>query len=78
MKKMELPFQLKNINERIIDKMKQIYFPELTKITPTIHSTLIKITEESGELAKAILKFLPHESMKISQIKKDENILDNF
>ena len=58
--------------------MKQIYFPELTKITPTIHSTLIKITEESGELAKAILKFLPHESMKISQIKKDENILDNF
>lgn len=38
-----------------------IYLPKLNKLTPTLDSTLLKAVEEAGELARAVLKFLPHE-----------------
>ncbi len=38
-----------------------IYLPKLNKLTPTLDSTLLKAVEEAGELARAVLKFLPYE-----------------
>lgn len=38
-----------------------IYLPKLNKLTPTLESTLFKAVEEAGELARAVLKFLPYE-----------------
>lgn len=36
---------------------KNISLPRLTQLTPTLESTMLKITEEVGELAQAIGKF---------------------
>ncbi|MCL6548026.1 MAG: MazG-like family protein [Alicyclobacillus sp.] len=36
---------------------KTISLPRLTNLTPTLESTMLKITEEVGELAQAIGKF---------------------
>lgn len=41
--------------------MESIYLPKLNKLTPTLESTLLKAVEEAGELARAVLKFLPYE-----------------
>lgn len=41
--------------------LKSIYLPKLNQLTPTLDSTLLKIMEEGGELARAVLKFLPCE-----------------
>ncbi|BBB91507.1 MAG TPA: nucleotide pyrophosphohydrolase [Methylomusa anaerophila] len=38
-----------------------IYLPKLDSLTPTLASTLLKAMEEAGELARAVLKFLPYE-----------------
>lgn len=38
-----------------------IYLPRLDKLTPTLESTLLKAVEEAGELARAVLQFLPYE-----------------
>jgi NTP pyrophosphatase (non-canonical NTP hydrolase) len=40
-----------------------IYLPKLNKLTPTLDSTLLKAVEEAGELARAVLKFLPYEAL---------------
>lgn len=40
-----------------------IYLPKLDKLTPTLDSTLLKAVEEAGELARAVLKFLPYEGL---------------
>ena len=42
--------------------LQAIYLPRLNKLTPTLDSTLLKIMEEAGELARAVLCFLPHEA----------------
>lgn len=41
--------------------LEAIYLPKLNRLTPTLDSTLLKIMEEGGELARAVLKFLPYE-----------------
>lgn len=38
-----------------------IYLPKLNRLSPTLESTLLKAMEEAGELARAVLKFLPYE-----------------
>lgn len=38
-----------------------IYLPKLNRLTPTLESTLLKAVEEAGELARAVLNFLPYE-----------------
>lgn len=39
-----------------------ICLPKLNNLTPTLHSTLLKAMEEAGELARAVLLFLPYEN----------------
>lgn len=39
--------------------LESIYLPRLNKLTPTLESTLLKAVEEAGELARAVLRFLP-------------------
>ncbi|HMM20875.1 MAG TPA: nucleotide pyrophosphohydrolase [Selenomonadales bacterium] len=41
--------------------LENIYLPKLNRLTPTLESTLLKAMEEAGELARAVLKFLPYE-----------------
>lgn len=41
--------------------MEAIYLPRLNHLTPTLYSTLLKITEEAGELSRAVLLFLPYQ-----------------
>ena len=41
--------------------MKPIYLPKLNHLTPTFDSTLLKAVEEAGELARAVLQFLPYD-----------------
>ncbi|MBX5437726.1 MAG: MazG-like family protein [Alicyclobacillaceae bacterium] len=48
---------------------KTISLPRLTKLTPTLESTMLKITEEVGELAQAIGKF---RGLSGERDKKDE------
>lgn len=43
--------------------IESIYLPKLNHLTPTLDSTLLKIMEEAGELARAVLHFLPYENM---------------
>lgn len=43
--------------------MKPIYLPKLNQLTPTFDSTLLKAVEEAGELARAVLEFLPHDGV---------------
>ncbi len=45
-----------------------IYLPKLDNLMPTLDSTLLKIMEEAGELARAVLKFLPYETLLPVQI----------
>lgn len=40
-----------------------IYLPKLNNLRPTMDSTLWKAMEEAGELARAVLKFLPYEHL---------------
>lgn len=37
-----------------------IHLPKLDRLQPTLDSTLLKLMEEAGELARAVLKFLPY------------------
>ena len=41
--------------------MEAIYLPRLNHLTPTLYSTVLKITEEAGELARSVLRFLPYQ-----------------
>lgn len=40
-----------------------IYLPKLNNLAPTLDSTLLKAMEEAGELARAVLKFMPWEKL---------------
>ena len=40
-----------------------INLPKLNNLTPTLESTLLKAMEEAGELARAVLNFLPYEDV---------------
>ena len=37
--------------------------PKLNRLSPNMQSTLLKIIEEAGELARAVLTFLPYEHL---------------
>ena len=45
-----------------------VALPKLNQLSPTLNSTLLKIIEEAGELARATLTFLPYERLKGSEI----------
>ncbi len=45
-----------------------VALPKLNQLAPTLNSTLLKIIEEAGELARATLTFLPYERLKGSEI----------
>jgi NTP pyrophosphatase (non-canonical NTP hydrolase) len=49
--------------------IEEIYLPKLNNLTPTLDSTLLKIMEEAGELARAVLQFLPYENMPFDERK---------
>ena len=38
----------------------KIYFMELTKLSPTVMSTVLKLVEETGELSREVQNFNPH------------------
>jgi NTP pyrophosphatase (non-canonical NTP hydrolase) len=55
-----------------------VVLPKLNQLSPTLNSTLLKIIEEAGELARATLAFLPYERLKgseITQLAVAENAL---
>lgn len=56
--------------------LKAIYLPKLNNLTPTLDSTLLKVMEEAGELARAVLKFLPHEDNRVLLNDVAEELLD--
>ncbi len=41
--------------------LEYVYLPKLNCLSPSIDSTILKIVEESGELARSVLLFLPYE-----------------
>ncbi len=45
-----------------------VVLPKLNQLSPTLNSTLLKIIEEAGELARATLAFLPYERLKGSEL----------
>jgi NTP pyrophosphatase (non-canonical NTP hydrolase) len=47
--------------------LEPIYLPKLNNLTPTLDSTLFKIMEEAGELARAVLHFLPYENTLVKE-----------
>lgn len=47
--------------------MNPIYLPKLNHLTPTFDSTLLKAVEEAGELARAVLQFLPYDEQKFDK-----------
>jgi len=47
--------------------LEPIYLPKLNNLTPTLDSTLLKIMEEAGELARAVLHFLPYEKTTVKK-----------
>ena len=38
--------------------MERLYLPKLNRLHPTLESTVLKVVEESGELARAVLQHL--------------------
>ncbi|SDE64373.1 MazG nucleotide pyrophosphohydrolase domain-containing protein [Sporomusa acidovorans] len=45
-----------------------IYLPKLNNLNPTLDSTLLKAMEEAGELARAVLKFIPWEKLSPAEL----------
>lgn len=62
--------------EIIVEKV--IKLPRLALLTPTMESTLLKIMEESGELARAVLSFLetPTDTKTTPLLQVAEELLD--
>lgn len=56
--------------------LEPIYLPKLNNLTPTLDSTLLKIMEETGELARAVLHFLPYENKLVKE--EDDSGQGNF
>ena len=55
-----------------------IVLPKLNQLSPTLNSTLLKIIEEAGELARATLAFLPYQRLKgieISELSAAKSVL---
>lgn len=48
---------------------RQIGLPRLNALSPTPYSTLLKLMEEAGELARAVMVFLPYERLKSKEIE---------
>lgn len=51
----------------------KIKLPRLNNLSPTVESTFFKIIEESGELARCVLAFLPYDSMNPAEVLDDPN-----
>lgn len=47
-----------------------IYLPKLNNLAPTLDSTLLKAMEEAGELARAVLKFMPWETLSPDELAR--------
>ena len=47
-----------------------IYLPKLNNLQPTLDSTLLKAMEEAGELARAVLNFLPYQQITCHDMPK--------
>lgn len=55
-----------------------IVLPKLNQLSPTLNSTLLKIIEEAGELARATLAFLPYQRLKgieIAELSAAKSVL---
>ena len=50
--------------------LEAIYLPKLNNLKPTLDSTLLKAMEEAGELARAVLKFMPWEKLSPAELAK--------
>ena len=50
-----------------------ISLPKLNNLRPTLESTLFKAVEEAGELARAVLAFLPYEKLLPAEVAADNN-----
>lgn len=50
--------------------LEAIYLPKLDNLNPTLDSTLLKAMEEAGELARAVLKFMPWEKLSPVELAK--------
>lgn len=48
-----------------------IYLPKLNNLQPTLDSTLLKAMEEAGELARAVLNFLPYQNLTFDKVIGD-------
>lgn len=50
-----------------------ISLPKLNNLRPTLESTLFKAVEEAGELARAVLAFLPYEKLLPAEVAADSH-----
>jgi len=48
--------------------LEAIYLPKLNRLAPTLDSTLLKAMEEAGELARAVLQFMPWENLSPAEL----------
>ncbi|MDF2569014.1 MAG: hypothetical protein K0R55_618 [Sporomusa sp.] len=53
--------------------LEAIYLPKLNNLAPTLESTLLKAMEEAGELARAVLKFMPWEKLTPAELDSQLN-----
>lgn len=56
--------------QRSFCMLEAIYLPKLKYLTPTLDSTLLKAMEEAGELARAVLNFMPWEKLSPAELKE--------
>ncbi|WP_425058655.1 hypothetical protein SCACP_33110 [Sporomusa carbonis] len=55
-----------------------IYLPKLNNLAPTLDSTLLKAMEEAGELARAVLKFLPWEALTLAELADEPQAVNRL
>ena len=51
--------------------MGKLKLPRLKNLSPTLESTMLKLIEESGELARSVLAFLAYEHLSPDELSKD-------
>lgn len=56
--------------------LEAIYLPKLKYLTPTLDSTLLKAMEEAGELARAVLNFMPWENLSPSELNTQTQAIE--
>lgn len=49
--------------------LEYVYLPKLNCLSPSMDSTILKVVEESGELARSVLLFLPYEKESAFRIR---------